>query len=53
METWIIWAIISVFTGGFFHFFSKITAERNYDPNQINYISYIFCTIFMLWIIVF
>ena len=47
METWIIWAIISVFTGWFFHFLSKVTAERNYDSNRVNYISYIFCTVFM------
>jgi len=53
METWIIWAIISVFTGWFFHFLWKITAERNYDSNRVNYLSYIFCTFFMLWVLIF
>jgi len=50
METWIIWAIVSVFTWWLFHFLSKVTAERNYDSNRVNYLSYIFCTIFM-WLV--
>ncbi len=53
METWIFWAIISVFTGWFFHFLSKVTAERNYDSNRVNYLSYIFCSIFMWGVLLF
>lgn len=48
METWILWAIISVFTGWLFHFLWKVTAERNYDSNRVNLLSYIFCSFFML-----
>jgi len=53
METWILWAIVSVFTGGLFHFLWKITAERNYDSNRVNFLSYIFCSFFMLWIVLY
>ena len=48
-----IWAILSVFTGWYFHFLSKMTAERNYDSNRVNYISYIFCSIFMWAVLLF
>jgi len=53
METWIIWAIASVFTWWLFHFLWKVTAERNYDSNRVNYISYIFCTFFMWGVLLF
>lgn len=53
METWIIWAIISVFTWWIFHFLWKITAVKNYDSSRVNFLSYIFGAIFMFWIILY
>lgn len=52
METWMIWAIASVFTGWIFHFLWKITAERNYDASRVNYLSYIFGAVFMLLVLI-
>jgi len=45
METWLIFAIISVFAAGFHNFTLKIAAEKHYDISVINIYSYAIATI--------
>lgn len=41
METWLIFAIISIFTSGFNNFFQKVAAERDYDIWLLNIYTYL------------
>lgn len=49
METWLIFAIISVFAAGLHNFTLKIAAEKQYDVSVINIYSYAIAAI-IFWI---
>ena len=51
METWMIWALISVITWWIYHFTTKVIAERNYNTNVANCIWYITGTLIMLGVV--
>ena len=48
METWLIFAIISVFAAWFYNFTFKIAAEKNYDVSLMSIYSYVIMTI-LFW----
>jgi|GEM_PF-1767192 len=48
METWLLYAIISVFTAGLHNFALKIAAERHYNVGLISSYSYLVAIIFSL-----
>ena len=45
METWLIYAIISVFAAGLYSFMAKVAAERSYNTSLMMIYSYSFATI--------
>ena len=53
METWLLYAIISVFTAGLHNFALKIAAERHYNVGLISSYSYLVAIIFSLWYFIF
>jgi drug/metabolite transporter (DMT)-like permease len=48
MDTWLLFAIASIFTSGFHNFTLKVAAEKNYNVSIINIYSYLIWILF-LW----
>ena len=53
METWIIWALISVIAWWLYHFTNKMVAERNYNTHLVNILGYIVSSVMMLIFVLF
>ena len=49
METWIFYALLSAFVGGFYSFSFKMIAQRNYDTHLATFYSYFVASVLIGW----